>query len=384
MNRCFTKAPVLALCLAAAIGCQDQKTDPTSPSGAPPQTTTAEAIRLDRGKLKLPASARMTDHFGDLLRRAINADDYVCGPTDFDVWLDGALAPIDPAVLTQLLGLAAHVIPTVDAIFFVTEDTPQFFGVNGEYTKIMLKTERDTRRFWNIQSSDIQLLAMHGSMLLDKARVARAYQAGFTIEGDPIDDATAAFLAGLVHDAVLADPDLRRGNHPLFTLNAFALSAPGFLPDKIVMGDGILEAYRDMGYDDVAPQAIYAHEFAHHIQFENGYFDDVVPGATTQAELTRYTELMADAYAAYYLTHKRGGTMNKKRVAKFLEVFFAIGDCAFANPGHHGTPNQRMRAARFGFQVADEAQKKGHILTSEQFHERFVAVYPQLVAPDAT
>ena len=60
---------------------------------------------------------------------------------------------------------------------------------------------------------------------------------------------------------------------------------------------------------------------------------------------TRYTELMADAYSAYYLTHKRGAAMNRHRVAGFLEVFYQIGDCAYTNNGHHGTPNQRMNAA---------------------------------------
>ena len=93
---------------------------------------------------------------------------------------------------------------------------------------------------------------------------------------------------------------------------------------------------------------------------------------------------MADAMAGYYLTHSRGAAMNRKRVEQFLEVFFQVGDCAFVDPGHHGTPNQRMAAARFGFDVADQAHKQGHILTSEQFHDLFVAVYPQLIAPDAT
>jgi hypothetical protein len=75
--------------------------------------------------------------------------------------------------------------------------------------------------------------------------------------------------------------------------------------------------------------------------------------------------------------------MNRKRVEQFLEVFFQIGDCAFSSVGHHGTPNQRMAAAQFGFDVADQAQKQGHIHTSGQFHQLFVAAYPDLVAPDA-
>jgi hypothetical protein len=59
------------------------------------------------------------------------------------------------------------------------------------------------------------------------------------------------------------------------------------------------------------------------------------------------------------------------------------GDCAFFSPGHHGTPNQRMRAAQLGFDVAHQARKQGHILTSEQFHDLFVDAYLHIVAPDA-
>jgi predicted metalloprotease len=132
----------------------------------------------------------------------------------------------------------------------------------------------------------------------------------------------------------------------------------------------------------VAPEAIFAHEFAHHIQFQNGYFDDPEAGLTAP-EQTRYTELMADAMAAYYLTHKRGATLNQKRVEQFLEVFYQIGDCGFTSSGHHGTPNQRMRAAQFGFRIADQAHKQGHIMSSEAFHALFVAEYANLIAPDA-
>jgi len=56
---------------------------------------------------------------------------------------------------------------------------------------------------------------------------------------------------------------------------------------------------------------------------------------------------------------------------------------AFDDPGHHGTPNQRLAAAQFGFDVADQYQKQGHILTSQEFYELFMKVYPTIVAPDA-
>jgi hypothetical protein len=169
------------------------------------------------------------------------------------------------------------------------------------------------------------------------------------------------------------------GNHPFFTFNAVAATgiAPA-VPDKIVIGDGLLEGYDALRLGDVAPQAILAHEFGHHVQFEKGY------GVTgTPDEVRRFSELHADATAAYYLTHKRGGSMGKKRVEQFLDVFFQIGDCSFGSGEHHGTPNQRRAAARLGFTLADEAQKKGHIMTADQVHAAFIAAYPTLIAPDA-
>lgn len=387
------KNVLLGSCLAlalGALGCQDQSSAPTAPPvGSTPENSLKAAglPALDRGRIKLPASARMSDQYlADVVADAINPGDYVCSSaTPIRSWLSGEIARADQDNLDLLLDdLVADLIPTYEALFFQTEDTPQYFGYNGEFTKVMQKTDRDVKRFWDISSDDIQLLAMHGTVLQDVERVAATYQVAFQIApGVPVPRDLAVALATEVRAAVLADPALSGGNHPIFTFNAFAISAPGLIPDKIVMGDGILEGFASLGFGDVAPQAVFAHEFAHHIQYERNYFNDRVPGATTQAELTRYTELMADAMAAYYLTHKRGGTMNRKRVEQFLQVYFQIGDCSFSNSGHHGTPNQRLAAARFGFEVANQAQKQGHILTSEQFHALFVAQYPTIVAPDA-
>ena len=368
----------LSACLSLALftaACQDQKTDPTSPS-------LPEAQNQITTRPKLPPGVRITDqYFADAARRAINPSDHVCPPsTPLIDWLIGRILEIPAANRNALFSRLADLVPSYDALIFQTEATPQFFGYNGEYTQRMIKTERDVKRFWDISSDDIQLIAMHGTMLLDQPRVSRTYQSPIFTGLPP---ATANALALAVFNA-MQHPSLNGGNHPIMTFNAFALSAPELgIPDKIVMGDGILDGYRAIGFDDVALPGIYAHEFGHHIQFENGYFEDEVPGATTEAELTRYTELMADAYSAYYLTHSRGAALNKKRVAQFLDVFFNIGDCAFTNPGHHGTPNQRMRAAEFGFRTADQAHKQGHILSSEAFHDLFVAAYPAMVAPDA-
>ena len=395
MTRGFTFGLGLAIALGL-VGCQEPTADPMTSSTAQPELrkqSPTSGVRPHSGRLRLPRSGRVTDqYFAKLARRAIDPDDYVCpASTPVVDWFVNEFIEFiveEPARFDLLYNdLWADLIPTYEALFFLTDDTPQEYGYDGEFTHVLEKTDRDAKRFWDIPSEQIQMVALKGTMLLNRERVARTYQLPF---GPPepynLSADSAAKVAAVIRREMLASEVLDRGNHPLFSFNAFAFwTGDGSLPEKIVMGDGLLEGYAEVGFGDVAPQAIYAHEFGHHIQHINGYFDEEPPGdPTTQAEYTRYTELMADAYSAYYLTHKRGLALNKHRVAEFLQVFFQIGDCAFDNPGHHGTPNQRMAAAEFGFDVADQARKQGHILSSDQFHDLFVAAYPGLVAPDAT
>jgi hypothetical protein len=106
-------------------------------------------------------------------------------------------------------------------------------------------------------------------------------------------------------------------------------------------------------------------------------------GVATAPEVTRFDELNADFMAAYFMTHKHGASANKFRVQEFLNAFFQIGDCAFTNAGHHGTPNQRMKAAQLGFDLADQAQKQGQIMTADQAYAVFLANYAAIIAPDA-
>jgi hypothetical protein len=391
----MTRKLLLSLCLAAALGtasCQDEKNDLTAPAAGVELARKTTQPKVDRNHIKLPARARKIDQqFTKIARRVIDPKDFECPPStpliDFLLGTINESIEKEPDVFFTLIGLAADIIPTIDAILFETEATPQsqIFGYNGEYDHRMTKVERDVKRFWDINSAGIQLVAMKGTMLLNVNRVARVYEAAFTNEdGSPITHAQALVLARIVRTTLLQSVTMDRGNYPLFSFNAFAIPGGGGDPNKIAMGDGVLESYKAIGFDDVAPQAVYAHEFGHHIQFQRGYFSDHFATTGSAAERTMYTELMADAFSAYYLTHKRGAALNKKRVAQFLQVFFDIGDCAFSDPGHHGTPNQRMKAANFGFTVAAQAQKQGHILTADQFHARFVAAYPGLVAPDAT
>ena len=381
------------LCLTLALvtaGCQDQKPEPLAPTGPQFALQSTATPKLDLSRVSL---LRKRPPIQDLqattplARRAINPGDYVCSSTPLVDYLNQTINEafaVEPDILLTLLDFAADQVPTYDAILFQTEATPQSFGYDGEYTRRMITTEKDLKRFWDINSGPIQLVGMHGTMLLDVERVARVYEAVFTSGGQPIPHSLALQFARIVHDALAASQTMDGGDWPLFSFNAFAVPGDGGSPPKIVMGDGVLESYKVIGFDDVAPQAVYAHEFGHHVQFQKGYFDDPRATSGDAAEQTRYTELMADAFGAYYLTHKRGAALNRKRVTQFLQVYFNVGDCAFDNPGHHGTPLQRMRAATFGFNVADQAQNQGHILTADQFHRLFLAAYPSFIAPDAT
>jgi hypothetical protein len=372
------------------VGCHE----PTAPTSA--TLNPSAAPELARGglaggrivvnsKLPAPLSSKLpiSQAFREFGTRAINPGDYVCSNESSPVVqvLDAEIqrtidaGPAELRRLIEILNLGGDILPTYEAIYFQTPETPQYYGYNGDFTKAVTKTERDIKRFWDIPSSQIQVVAMHGTMLLDQERTTRAYVELFGIP-EPVAKEYAKALA----DSLAASTTLNGGNYAYFTFNAVSARGDGF-EDKIVMGDGILEAYAQIGYGDVAPQAIFAHEFAHQIQYENEYFEDL--GNVSAPEETRYTELMADAMAAYYLTHKRGGTLNAKRVAQFLQVFYQIGDCQFTNPGHHGTPNQRLAAAQFGFRLADEAQKQGQILSAEAFHDLFLAYYPNIIAPDA-
>lgn len=382
------RAVLLGSCLAFALSlsaCGDQATAPESSTLASADlaavSTESELARRSQSILAGLTTGHRLEPYAS---RAINPGDYVCAPTQLDVWFGDAISAIiaDPtelAIAQELLGLAADVLPLYDAIFILDDASPQEFGYEGQYTNIMERTDRDARRFWDIASDDIQLLAMKGDILTDVERMVAVYTYVYGLP-EPLARQFAERVAELIDASNLLDG----GNHPLFVFNAFAVSAqPGVPSPRIVMGDATLDFYEELGFGGVAAQGVYAHEFAHHIQFANGYFDDLDPATTTSAERTRYTELMADAMAAYYLTHKRGAALNKHRVAEFFQVFFEIGDCAFTNSGHHGTPNQRMAAAEWGFNLADQAQKQGHILSAEEVYALFVEAYPDLIAPDA-
>ena len=52
----------------------------------------------------------------------------------------------------------------------------------------------------------------------------------------------------------------------------------------------------------------------------------------------------------------------------------------FASTGHHGTPDQRFAAARFGYNLAQNTLPKGKILSPDELNAIFMAAYNDILA----
>lgn len=337
--------------------------------------------RFDAATSRLePTSARAS--LDRLVVQTIDPTQHVCTSTPLDAWVRQAIADIDLSTLVLLIFGRALDVSAYDAL--IQQQTPpnEHYGVDGEWTTAVTHTFRDLRRFWDIDSGAIQLTAAHGDVWKDQDRVRAALAASFGVQVDSV-----TRLADALMTLVATTPALRGGDHPLFTLNAFAFSAAGEsdptfqgLPDKIIIGDGILDIQPDigMGTDGVAARAILAHEFGHQVQYAHG----LIPAGTVSAEVSRRQELMADALASYFLVHARGRALNATRATEVVTNFANVGDCGFTLPSHHGTPNQRRRAATWGADLASNARLQGHILPSISVIEEFDIALPAIVAPD--
>lgn len=343
----------------------------TASAAAPSDWRTRSAAVRDRVGVELPVR--------EAVAQAIEPGDHVCVPTGFAAYVDGLVGGLELEELMFLVFSGALEFATYDALLHGTEADRRYDLTQDRQQ--LERTFRDAQRFWDAESADIQLVAMNGDILRDRARLTRLLVVLYGLS--PQD---AAAYADEVVRTVAEIPELRGGDNPIFSLNAFAFTAEGYtdplissIPDKIVVGDGILDALHSMGIGEVGPEAVLAHEFAHHVQFEKGLFDSPLTGP----EATRRTELMADAMGTYQVTHKRGLARNARRVLQAERTFYQVGDCQFDNPAHHGTPNQRLRAATWGASVARSQRKRGRVLPALSVARRFDAVLPRIVAPDA-
>lgn len=323
-------------------------------------------------------ATRNVDHFVRPLHRAIDPTQYQCTPDDqMDAWMESTMARLSEQDLEVITNTGLDVLPAFDAML-ATDVTNASYALT-LHAHDLRKTFTKARRFWDIDGSDIVLMGMSTDIFRDVERMVRVYRAL------DLDEATARQMAEFVKGYVAGSKGLDGGRFPLLTFNAFANTNFGQQPevvDRIVMGEGLLRAYDELGFGDVAPQVVLAHEYAHHVQFEIGMItpDDMLDATP---EGTRRTELHADASAAYFCSHPKGLSMQAKRILAFGKVFHGIGDCQFDSTGHHGTPKQRHAAGMWGAEVQESRRPKSRVYPTLVFRDMFDAKLPELVAPDA-
>jgi hypothetical protein len=107
-----------------------------------------------------------------------------------------------------------------------------------------------------------------------------------------------------------------------------------------------------------------AHEWAHQLQFRNGWMRPTDSTART-------TELEADAFSGVYMGLVKGfGTAT---LQAYFSTLASFGDYSFNSPSHHGTPTERVAAGLLGLAVADDMIRNGSRPTFLQLHNLFTS-----------
>ena len=351
--------------------CEKENLEQTAPN-QDAKTINSDLV-LNPNKVK-SAEIEISENMGVAVRNAVEPSE--CGPTQ--------LAAVQNVYIRQLIAdpiAIANYAMYLDINFYYSyllDKGKQTFGAEGKFTSLMVKRERELSTFFELPI-DIRVNGQHTANLDDK-NVWIDVLSNFY--GYRQTDGTFVYLtveqAAGIADQYLAlnevSPNLPE--NPFFATDGFASSN-----GTIVIGDGLVRWLAEAGVEEgIVWTGILAHEWVHQVQFNN-YGEWYPTGAADNApEATRYTELEADFFAAYYMTHKRGATYNWKRVEEFFNLFFQIGDCGFTSNGHHGTPAQRMDAARLGYELANDAQRQGQILSVEELHEIFVEQIQTVIA----
>ena len=356
---------ILGVVGATLFSCQTEDAVQTTDNSTNSALKTGAELVLAPNSNK-SAEVKVSENMGDIFNAVAPSE---CLPTAFSAvsrkYINQIIA--DPLALSE-----NGIYSDINYYYsFLLNNGDQTFGADGDYTKLMVKRQRELASFWDMQGL-VTVKGQHTANLDNKdvwVEVLTTFY-GYNQPDGSFLPLTAEQASGIADEYLaLNEVSPNLPENPYFATDGFASGNR-----TIVIGDGLVRWLAEAGIDEgIVWTGILSHEWAHQVQFLN-YGNWYPEGADPdQATATRYTELEADFMAAYFMTHKRGATYNQKRVEEFFNLFFQIGDCGFANPGHHGTQLQRMRAANLGFDLANSAQKQGHIMTQQEAHEYFVA-----------
>ncbi|MFE6734032.1 hypothetical protein [Microbacterium sp. NPDC057650] len=330
---------------------------------------------------------------------AIDPGDYQCSTSELTTWARAQLASVDPDAWYWYNNGLLGVSPSLFLQYWTLMKTPvdphdAEFGVNGDKTNELSRTFRALESFWGINDSEVGLVPFDAKVFASTPEAAADRQ--FVYDGFGRVNGLIAILMQLsVESGImrgLVDEGFPGGvDNPLFTLNAFALDpdraddSTGMLAElgitrRVAMGVGLSSMWDDIGLGAVGDRAVLGHEYAHQVQYTHDLFETDL---TDEAEQTRRSELMADAFSTYFTVSKRGASLNKASALQAMQSFYTVGDCSFTNPGHHGTPNQRYASSEWAADFVKAQDDQGHIIATEDLAAEWEKVFPELIAPDA-
>lgn len=290
-------------------------------------------------------------------------------------------------------------VDTVDGqVTFVQEE--QTFGRNGEYTEEFLQQHQQLIDFWKTSEGGrppILLVGLHSEPLEEQLELAIQYDyiASNGYDPDLLTEESLNATAEQIREAI--ETELPNGySNPGLSQEAFFeanFGVAGFEDSSvIVIGDGDLDFgdWLDLNAGNQENVILHAHEFAHAVQFITSVEDDF--GGDVDAynvfffdestpEKTREWELEADAMAAYFLAHEQGRNFSVDLLLQAAREGYHTGDCDPTSVGHHGTPDQRECATKWG---GDEGldSMSGEPVTVQEFRALFAASYEAILALD--
>jgi len=102
---------------------------------------------------------------------------------------------------------------------------------------------------------------------------------------------------------------------------------------------------------------VLAHEYAHNVQFELGFYELQDPRDGVKA-----FELQADCMAGLWANAlERQGQLDPSDVEEAISTAQAAGDFDYGNAQHHGTPDERRAAWLDGFRTGDPARCRAYV-----------------------
>lgn len=313
------------------------------------------------------------------VKSMIDGTKFECEASQNDIFFNQTLGNLSPAELNAFGELMEQGVSFWPLIYVLwngpTAGSNNFYPNKQQETKLK-KRLRNLNDFWDIHTSNISLYSMNGQSFAIDANLVPHVAYLLDIEA-----AMAQKVVDTVQEVMAKYPAIGP-NFPLWTYFGMAVgNGPAKGKNSIILGDGLLQLFESLGIGDAGPDFILFHEFGHHIQMGLD-IEELKEGGTPEG--TRYVELLADAYSAYFGHHPRGASFQTKRVLELSKAAFALGDCLFTASSHHGTPKQRARAVAFAVKLIDNVKGgKNNILKAATFKAKFDKAYAAIVAPDA-